>query len=1096
MTAALLAALLAAAPAAATADAPLRRACAEPLPPAPPPDPRAAAADPEALAAELRRFDDEAALRRAEAKALVETELSVRRRRLSEAQEQKARPLEAEDRRAREAAVERLEEFVRRYPDEPGFTPDALFRLAELHFERAEDEWARAMARWQEETVAAVQAGKEPLPEPAKNHARAIALYQRLLTRFPQYKLAHAVQYLLAYCLAEMGQAAEADRAYRELVSRHPASPFAPEAWVRIGDHAFEAAGSAAGSGAASLRRAEEAYAKLQALPDHRLHSRALYNLGWTRYRADDYAGALDAFAALLDHDAKELARTGRRGDVVPEAVQYVAISFAEGVGGVEGARGWFARRGRRPWAGEVWRALGEVLFEQTKGPDAIAAFRLALAEDPLAEDAPKVHLRIVQALARDGRTEDEVREREAVARAYGEGGAWWERHRGSPVVAREARELVEKSLLRAATWRHGRAKELVGAGDAGAPAELRRAAALYGDYVRRFPRARNVHELAYARADALFAAGDFADAAAGYARLRDEPGAGRFRADAALAAVISWERESERLAAAGAFPRKRPVVSADAGAKLPAREPLPPALESLVRESDAYVARLPSAEKAPAIAYKAAEVLYAWADLDEARCRLLEVAERWPATEVAKASANLVVESHLVAQDWAGVEAAAARLQGTAVAKDQALAADLQRFKLGGRFQRAMQLMEGKQWAESARLFTALVAEDPRHEFADKALYNAASCLEADRRFEGALELFDRIAREYPASAFADEALFRVAWNAENAYEFDRAVERYLVLVDRYAGSKRRKDALYNAARSLENLQRYEQAAAAFARYADLWPDAEDAARTQFHAARIHEKTREWRRAADALRRFVRRFGGGPEHELVVQAHLRIGLAERELGEGAAARAAWEQAVEEFGRRGLAPETHLQAAAAAAEARFRLAELEFARYDAIALPPSANAKKLQKALEAKLAELKRVAPLYNEVKRYKRPDWTLAAFYRQAYLLERLAQTLYEAPVPPELQKAGQEEYLAAYQDQLAQFAQPYEEQAVAVYVQALSAARELHVKNEWTKKIAESLARYRPREYPILKDPRGRMLPDDFTPAVNAPIREGSRG
>ena len=52
---------------------------------------------------------------------------------------------------------------------------------------------------------------------------------------------------------------------------------------------------------------------------------------------------------------------------------------------------------------------------------------------------------------------------------------------------------------------------------------------------------------------------------------------------------------------------------------------------------------------------------------------------------------------------------------------------------------------------------------------------------------------------------------------------------------------------------------------------------------------------------------------------------------------------------------------------------------------------------------------------------RYKRPDWILAAFYRKAFLLERLAQTIYEAPVPPEFKKKGAEEYLAAYQDALA---------------------------------------------------------------------------
>src|SRR5262249_7407577 len=156
-------------------------------------------------------------------------------------------------------------------------------------------------------------------------------------------------------------------------------------------------------------------------------------------------------------------------------------------------------------------------------------------------------------------------------------------------------------------------------------------------------------------------------------------------------------------------------------------------------------------------------------------------------------------------------------------------------------------------------------------------------------------------------------------------------------------------------------------------------------------------------------------------EHELVVQAHLKIGLAHRALGQVKEERAAYGQAVAEFAGRGLKPEAHPAAAAAAAEARFRPAEVDVGRHDPIPLPATTNPKKLAKALEAKKAEAKKVAPQYDEVIKYRRPDWILAAFYRKAYLLERLAQTLYDAPIPPEVKK--DEEMLAAYQDALNQY-------------------------------------------------------------------------
>jgi TolA-binding protein len=511
------------------------------------------------------------------------------------------------------------------------------------------------------------------------------------------------------------------------------------------------------------------------------------------------------------------------------------------------------------------------------------------------------------------------------------------------------------------------------------------------------------------------------------------------------------------------------------------------------VRDSDVLFARLPAHEKAATVAYKAGEVFYKYNDFDEARCRFEEIVARWPQTEVAKFSANLIIESFLAMRDWAAVEQASVRLQSAEVAKNKELNATLQKFKLGGRFNRAMQLMDEKKWEEAAALFLALVQEEPGHEFADKALYNAASCYEGERRFESALRMYERISAEYPQSTLADEALFRVGFNAENTYDFEKAVERYLALVEKYPKSKHRKDALYNAARALENLQQYDRAASAFARYAGAYPDAEDAARTQFHAALLYEKTQDRNKEIAALQEFQKRFARSKEHELIVQSNLELAQAWRALKQDKQTRAAYAATLREFQARGLKPESALRAAAAAAEARFRLAEYDFEKYDQITLPATTNTKKLQKALQAKLAEAKKVAPQYDEVMKYKRPDWTLAAFYRKAFLLERLAQTIYDAPVPPEFKKKGAEEYLAAYQDALAQAAQPFEDQAVTVYVQAIEAAHKLHVKNEWTKKIGESLARYRPKEYPVLKEAKAQMLADDVAPAPFADTPAG---
>jgi TolA-binding protein len=1040
----------------------------------------------------VRRFDEEGKAYRAEMQSLVQKQFDERRRFLAEHFEQALIDLEVMERSEREAAIGRFEEFLSRYPDDPQFTPDAMFRLAELYYEKANDDFKLATEGYRDAARRAMAEGRDPPPEPMKSYAPSIALYQRLITGFPDYRFTHGIYYLLAYCLGEMGQGQEAQVAYQTLIERFPDSVFVPEAWVRLGDWHFDEVQ------ADSLRLSAQAFSRMYAFPEHPLFARAIYKLGWTYYRMDDYPNAVESFTRLLDHYVALAAKTGEApsGDVWPEALQYTAISFAdEKWGGVEKAKAFFARLGGRPYEAELFTRLGDVYFEETKYALAVDAYKVVLERAPTSPEAPKVQSKIVLAWSRDRRFDREADERQALVAAFAPGTPWWEANKGDPDLVAQVRELSEKSLLRAASFHHAQAQQYKTEGRLeAAVAEYRRAAAAYGDYLGRFPHSKQAHELSYNWADCLYNALEFEKAARTYAAVRDGPGDGTWVAESALSAVISWEGEVTRLERAGQLPRRPVLLSTDRSDKdQPQAEPLPEVYQHLVRDSDAFLQRVPGDPKAATIAYKAGEVFYRYNDFDEARCRFEEVVARWPGSEVAQFSANLIIESYLTMKDWKLVEEASARLQTLDVAKNPALNATLQKFKLGGRFNRAMQAMDAKQYEDAAALFIALVQEDPRHEFADKALYNAASCFEGARRFESALRMYERISAEYPASTLADEALFRVGFNAENTYDFEKAVERYQALVDKYQGSKHRKDALYNAARALENLQRYDEAAGAFARYAKAYPDAEDAARTQFHAALIYEKTQDWKKMVAALQDFNRRFGRTKEHELIVQSQLKIGLASEALKDEKAARAAFAAAVSEFSGRGLKPETHVRAAAAAAEARFRLAEVEFEKYDRITLPATTDAKKLKRALEAKFTEAKRVAPLYDEVGKYKRPDWILAAFYRKAFLLERLAQTIYEAPIPPEYKKAGMEEYLAAYQDGLAQFAQPYEDQAVAVYVQAIEAARKLHVKNEWTKRIGESLARFRPREYPVLKEAKARLVTEDASPAPFADAPEG---
>ena len=68
----------------------------------------------------------------------------------------------------------------------------------------------------------------------------------------------------------------------------------------------------------------------------------------------------------------------------------------------------------------------------------------------------------------------------------------------------------------------------------------------------------------------------------------------------------------------------------------------------------------------------------------------------------------------------------------------------------------------------------------------------------------------------------------------------------------------------------------------------------------------------------------------------------------------------------------------------------------------------------------------------------------------------------------------------MTAYQDLLQQQTAALEDKAVESYAATLAEARKNKVSNEWTKKTLEALNRYRPKEYPVLKDAKPSIAPD----------------
>lgn len=1030
-------------------------------------------------------FDDQ--------KSLIRQKYQQQKDILAQQYEREIQELEKEERARRLEAIERFELFLRKYPSDQVYTPDAMFRLAELYFEKSSDDFLRESRSYEDELLAWDRGSRPDEPKaPEPRFDKTIGLHRDLLDRFPDYRLADAARYLLGYAYSEMAQEDEALAAYQSLVETNPGSRFVPEAWTRIGEIHFD------GNSRESLEQAIAAYGNVLSFTETPYYDKALYKIAWTYYRLDRYDESVDAFVRLVRYADEQKEETGVTGsELRTEAIQYIAIALAdEAWGGFDRARTRLGTLDREAFTQELWKRYGEVLFEQTRYQDAIRVLSYTLQRYPTAAGNPEAQAQIVKAHEQLRDFDSATKAREGLVQKYGEDSEWAKANQDQPEVLAKAASLAERSLYTAALFRHQQAQSLRSQNkDIESLTQYKAAAAAYEDYLSRFPDSGSSYDFNFYLAETLYYSQEYKRAADQYAKVRDSSVNNKHLEPAALFTVLSLEKLIERLEEGGKLSKLSVVTASERKGRAVQAIELAKPRERLVSASDRYIELVPASENVPAIAYRAAEEFYKHDRFPEARSRFEKIVATYPAEKVAQYSANLIIESYLVAEDWDKVDEWSGRLIEVAKRGEGGqprggeLVGNLQDVRLKAQFKIAERYNDAGQFEQAADAYVKLVDGNPKSEVADKALFNAAVAYEKVKRFDTASRIYQRIYDDYPASDLAPRSLFRVGVNAEKGFDFESAIAAYTRLVQRYPKSPDRADALYNQAVVLEHMQAYSDAARAYRRYATTFSSRPDAGEVYFRSALVFEKLKAWDQVVQTLRDFVDSYRSSPkERERMVQAWLKIARAEKEQGRERESRDGYRRCVAEFNRLRLAVAG--KAGGYAAECAFQLAEFQFDYYDAMKL--AGNERQQVAALRRKAEAQQGVEKQYQGVFRYKRLEQTLAASYRIGHSYERFAETLFTAPVPKALRRDPDlaDEYKAQLEDRAAVL----ERKAEQSYRRAYEEARRSGVTNEWTRRILEGLNKFAPNEFPIQK--RGKAaLQMDFISGNGLDGLRGSR-
>lgn len=1094
-------------------------ASAEPASPLDDTSPQAAYASMQKM---VEAYEAESKLFQAELRRIGERKYLDRKRQVETNYAKAMAPVKARERDARLAAIEAFERFLKRHPDAPRYTPDAMFRLAELYFERHDDEYQLALKEYRAKAEAFENGKIQVEPSaPEQRFDDVIALYRKLIRKFPDYRLVDGAYYLLGYTLNEQGEYEDGMAQWQALVDRFPESRFYEEVWFRIGDNHFDNE---------DWEPAIAAFSQVVPRKESPYYDKSLYKLAWTYYLVSNtvnqkYRTAVDLFIELLDDSYKKRQELGDASgsDIEEEALQYVAICMqdefwvrpgfspslddeSEGDDDDDGetlddtwivnfAKSYFAEIGARPYEREIYARLGDILFKGSKNLAAVAALERAIELEPLHPDAPKLHEQMIQAYSRERLFDKAAEARDALVARYSEGSEWAKANQSNPKAVKAAEALARTSLYSAAVFYHQQAQKYFedNRQDLGVQS-YKAASEAYEAFLERYPHAKDAYDLRFYLAEAYYYSLRFDKAKDAYEAVRDSKEGTKHQNDAAVSAVFAYEKVVEQAIEAKTLESRELFNGAKVDVEAPAEE-LAPVRQGYLKAIDRLLELDPANEYAPAFAYRAAALLYTHQQFDDALRRFEAVISGYPSHEAAKYSANLILDYHLAKKDWGKAAAYARRFQEQSIGGAGGDVGEFAKIEGGARFQLATQVLEDGRRAlkegrisegirlleEGSKAYLDLVAEDPKREFADAMVYNAALSLEAAQSPLKAAAIYERLYREYPQSEYAPEAMFRVATKSEQAFQFEKAVSTYLALVRTYKTSKRRADAQLNAALALEGEQKYAKAAAEFARFATLFPERPEAPDVYFRVALVQEKRGDTSAQIKALKAFLKRYqSDAAQVGKRVQAWVKIGeiyQARLAKAKKASARRSLRKSTVAAYENAIAQQSKASTPAAryfAAKAAFNLVEFDFRSYERLGLTGSTG-KAQGKQLQAKATKLSAIKTKYeNVIQTYKQAEWSLASLYRIGALFDDLQKKIFDAPCPPDVARLDEfacDEYATLLEDR----AFTIEDKAVEAYQIAYQKARELKVQNEWTQRTLEALARLRAGEYKVDSQPLG---------------------
>ena len=619
---------------------------------------------------------------------------------------------------------------------------------------------------------------------------KAIALYLKLLKKFPLYERNDQVLYQLSRAYEETGEVEKAMKVMNRLVKEYPYSRHFAEVQFRRAEYFFTRK---------KLLDAEDAYKSLLALGKGTgFYALALYKLGWSFYKQELYEDALKQFIGLLDHKLTtgyDFKQTHNKVEKkrIEDTYRVISLSFSN-LGGASAVIDFFKKYGSKSYESDVYSHLAEFYLKKRRYSDAAKTYNAYIENNPFNKVSPHFSMRVIDIYQKGLFPRLVIEAKKNYASTYGLTAEYWNYF--NPKQHADVVAYLKKNIIDLANYYHAAYQSIKQRRKI--KENFKQASHWYKEFLLSFPKDTLSAGINYQLADLFLENKDYLSAAVEYEKTAYQYALNDKSSKAGYAAVSTYRQHLKKVKEYDRSRIKREVI----------------------RASLRFVDVFPKHKKADVILSAAADDLYELKDFQIAINASHQLIKNYPSADISlKRSSWLVIAySSFDLRKFSDAEVAfinvlaikvknvkkkkiielkenlaasiykqgeqAVKLQNNRAAADHFLRVGIlvpgSKIRSTSEYDAATALIQLKAWSEAADVLNAFRKAYPKNKLQPDITKKLAFIYKQDKKYALSAFEFERIFKETKDRAIRRESLLIAAELFEKIPDKDNELRLY----------------------------------------------------------------------------------------------------------------------------------------------------------------------------------------------------------------------------------------------------------------------------------------------------------------------------